>query len=73
MALYLLKRNEFDYDEYNAHLVRASCEHDARVIASLVRPSDEDPSEWLDADKSSCVLISPEGSEEVIMSSFNAG
>ena len=73
MALYLLKRNEFDYDEYNAHLVRASCEHDARVIASLVRPSDEDTSEWLDAAKSTCVCVTADGEEQVILSSFNAG
>lgn len=34
MPLYLLRRNEFDYDEYEAHLIRASCEQQARVICS---------------------------------------
>jgi len=70
MALYLLKRNEFDYDEYNAHLVRASSECEARKIAANYH---EDPDEWLNVLKSSCKLISTDGANEVILSSFNAG
>lgn len=74
MFLYLLRRNEPDYDEYDAHLVRAANEHDARLIASFgAKMTNEDPKEWLDAAKSTCVLVTPEGIEEVILSSFNAG
>lgn len=73
MNLYLLRRNEFDYDEYDAHLIRASCEYDARLIASKIAKTTEDPREWLDAAKSTCVCVTAEGIEEVILSSFNAG
>lgn len=73
MNLYLLKRHKFDYDEYDAHLVRASCEQQARVIAAKAVSRHEDRNEWLDAAKSTCVCVTPEGIEEVILSSFNAG
>ena len=72
MALYLVKRHEFDYDEYDAHLVRASSEREARKIAAA-KNHREDSDEWLNDFKSSCVLISPGGLNEVILSSFNAG
>lgn len=72
MNLYLVKRYEFDYDEYEAHLIRASSEREARKIAAA-KNTHEDSDEWLNDLKSSCVLITPEGIEEVILSSFNAG
>lgn len=72
MALYLVKRHESDYDEYDAHLIRASSEREARKIAAA-KNHREDSDEWLNVLKSSCVLISPGGLNEVILSSFNAG
>ena len=48
MALYLLKRHECDYDEYDAHLVRASSEREARKIAAA-KNHREDSDEWLNA------------------------
>ena len=72
MNLYLLRRNEFGCDEYEAHLIRASCEYYARLIASITKTTNEDPREWLDAAKSTCVCVTAEGIEEVILSSFNA-
>jgi len=71
--LYLLRRNEFDYDEFDAHLVRASCEQQARVIAAKSVSRHEDRNEWLDATKSTCVCVTADGEEQVILSSFNAG
>lgn len=73
MNLYLLRRRDYDYDEYDAHLIRASCEQQARLIAAGTITRHEDPNEWLDADKSTCELVTADGEEQVILSSFNAG
>ena len=72
MALYLVQRRDSDYDEYDAHLIRASSEREARKIAAAKNPR-EDSDEWLNVLKSSCKLISTDGANEVILSSFNAG
>jgi len=72
MPLYLVKRYDFDYDEYEAHLIRASNERLARKIAAA-KNHREDSDEWLNDLKSSCELISTDGANEVILSSFNAG
>lgn len=73
MNLYLLRRRDYDYDEFDAHLVRASCEQRARVIAAKAVSQNEDRNEWLDAAKSTCVCVTADGEEQVILSSFNAG
>lgn len=73
MKLYLLRRRDYDYDEFDAHLVRASCEQQARAIAAKAVSRHEERNEWLDADKSTCECVTAEGVEEVILSSFNAG
>ena len=73
MALYLVERHESDYDEFDAHLVRASCEQRARVIAAKAVSRHEDRNEWLDAAKSTCVCVTADGEEQVILSSFTAG
>ena len=72
MALYLVERYESDYDEYDAHLIRASSEREARKIAAAKNHC-EGSDEWLNELKSSCKLISTDGANEVILSSFNAG
>lgn len=73
MPLYLLRRRDYDYDEFDAHLVRASCEQRARVIAAEAVSRHEDRNEWLDAAKSTCECVTADGEEQVILSSFNAG
>lgn len=72
MALYLVKRHESDYDEYDAHLIRASSEREARKIAAA-KNHREDSDEWLNDLKSTCVCVTADGANEVILSSFNAG
>ena len=72
MNLYLLRRKEVDYDEFDAHLIRASSENRAREIAS--RHSRHEPSyEWLDPVASTCECVEVDGIEGVVLSSFLAG
>lgn len=73
MKLYLLKRKDgIDYDEYDAKLVRAENETQARFVASL-KPGGEGESTWLLDAYSSVEEVAQEGPSEQIIGSFNAG
>lgn len=70
--IYLLTRTErTGYDEYDAKVVRANSEEQARNIANL-RVGDEGQM-WTDKTKVVCQIIKPNGKEGEILGSFNAG
>jgi hypothetical protein len=73
MRLFLLKTlsKKVEYDVYDAFLIRAKNEMEARQIAHENR-SGEGPI-WSSNAFSSCVEVSAEGDAEIIISSFNAG
>ncbi len=70
MALYLLTRADFGYDEYDAKLIRAENEAKARDLAN--EETGDEGSLW-DRDEVKCEEISPEGEPRVVLVSFNAG
>ena len=72
MKLFLIKRFKHDYDEYDAKVVRAENEWDARQLCAKVR-GDEDADEWLNSSKSQCTEVLLDGDSCVILDSFNAG
>lgn len=71
MTLYLLKRAEYDYDEYDERLIRAASETHAREIADE-NPGDEGKI-WTDTGLVTATIIKPNGEPGEIIGSFNAG
>jgi len=71
MKLYLIRRLRFRYYEYDAHIVRADSEENARIEASKTT-GDEPSSKWIDPKLSVCTVVSMDGPIETILSSFNA-
>ncbi len=70
--IWVLKRDEHGYDESDGFVVRAASEHEARKIAS-VNAGYEGRSVWLDASKSSCEVVPPDGPSGLIFSGFRPG
>ena len=68
MKLFLLSTNDYDWDEYDAFLIRAKDEAAARAEAVKITEN----LLW-DGDKVSCEVITVKGKAEIIISSFNAG
>lgn len=66
--LYLFERGSVDYDEYDAHLVRATSEHEARLLCAKVDIQFEAWGSQVEA-----VVITNEGCTDIIISSYNAG
>lgn len=74
MRLYLVKTKIFGYDEYDAWVVRAKNPQQARQLAEeKCGASDTSKGTFLDVSKSTCEVISPNGSAARILGSFNAG
>jgi hypothetical protein len=70
MNLYLLKRDDYDYDEHDEALIRAESEQNARNIAEkeLTAPKDA----WTE-EKATCEIVTVDGYLGVVIESFNAG
>ena len=74
--IYLIKRlTEVSYDEYDSFVIRAENEIQARNMAFNVSNDfyKNYCHDFKDLSKSSCEIITKEGTEEIILSSFNAG
>jgi hypothetical protein len=71
--IYKLTRtgNDVGYDEYDAKIVRAGREQEARRIANL-RTGDEG-AVWDNPDRVDCVAVDLVGDSEEILGSFCAG
>lgn len=73
MRLWILSvRDVVGYDSYDAFVIRAETEDNARRMAAS-RAADEGEYTWLESDNSKCVSLSAEGEERIILGSFNAG
>lgn len=74
MKLFLLTPTQpyWDYDTYDAKLIRAESEQRAREIANE-SPGCCCEDIWLDPIKVPCEILTIEGKEEIIISSFMAG
>ena len=71
MKLFLLSRSNYTWDEYDAFVVRAENEEEARELAS--KENTFEAVHWLDKTVSTCEEIKIKGDKEIILSSFNAG
>ena len=72
MKIYLLERVDgADYDEYDAKVIRAKNEKQAREIANE-RTGDEGKI-WVDEKEVTCVVVPAAGEAEEILGSFKAG
>jgi hypothetical protein len=70
--IYLLSRTDAcGYDEYDAKVVRASNEGEARRIAN--EHVGDEGRIWTNKDLVTCERIEPRGTSDVILASFNAG
>lgn len=70
MKLFLLSRTDnVGYDEYDAFLVRAKTEEEARQLANPKGSW----SSWTTPENITCEIISNRGVAGVIIASFNAG
>ena len=74
MKLWLVSTDAFDYDEYDAFVIRAESAEAAREIA---HEHDTDWSQgknfWLSSAEVTVTEVSPEGEPGEILASFNAG
>lgn len=70
MPIYLLSRDECDYDEFDAKVVRAATEDQARVLAN--EHTGDEGKIWTDAEAVKCELVEAEGDPGVIAESFRA-
>lgn len=71
MPIYLLKRDECSYDEFDAKVVRAVNEEEARQIAN--QHIGDEGGIWTDPELVKCQVVEIEGASEEILGSFNAG
>ena len=60
------------YDSMHGLVIRAENEESARMEATL-HAGDEGPVAWLDNTKTSCEVVTEEGSPGLILQDFNAG
>jgi serine protease inhibitor len=71
MKLWLLERtNEVGYDEYDAVVVRARSEVEARSIVQNARYYQ---GAWASDENVKCTQLTAKGTAEIILGSFNAG
>ena len=67
-------REAADYDEYDAYVVRAATEEEARALSRDLAYIDKRKlRQFLDSTKWSCELVAQDGPTEIIVESFNAG
>lgn len=67
-------RDAVDYDEYDAYVVRAETEDEARALAEALAYIGHDRwRHFLDPAKTTCEAIAADGPSEIIVESFNAG
>lgn len=72
MKLYLLSRtDDIDYDQYDAILVRAKNEEEARKLAA--EHAGGTPWDGWTPENIKCEIVSNKGVAEVIIGSYNAG
>ena len=72
MRLFLLTRiSDVRFDEFNAKLIRAKNETQARSIANS-RTGDEGKI-WTEPTKTSCEILTAKGKTGIIISDFNTG
>jgi hypothetical protein len=70
--IYLLTRSATTkYDEYDAKIVRASSEQEARILAN--ESTGDDGKIWTDPKCVTCEPCQPDGASGVLLASFNAG
>ena len=63
---------QFGYDCSHAFAIRAETAVKARLLAAEAA-GDEGPAVWLDAEKTTCNELTPDGISAVIVHDFNAG
>jgi hypothetical protein len=77
MAFWRLKRNETNWQEYRAMVVRAPSESVARETAHDVESEEEssigESSDWMNPTLTTCIEISVEGMTQVIWADFKEG
>lgn len=71
MKFYLVKRNNYDYDEYVSFVVRAKSAKTARKLASGACGYGR--GEFLDPAKSTCVVLPAEGPAAVVHDHYRSG
>ena len=71
MKLFLLTRDNYRWDEYDAFVIRAKNEDEARELVSKVDRFEA--IHWLDKTVSKCEEIKIKGDKKIILSSFYAG
>ena len=69
MKLWLIKTEEYGYDDFDGFVIRAETEKQARDLAL----KESNQSVFADASRSSCVEIFAEGNSEIVLGSYNAG
>lgn len=69
MIFRLKRKGAADWDEYQAFVVRARDEYEARLMAS----QHDSHGGWDHPGKTDCEVVSPEGESEIILSDFMAG
>jgi hypothetical protein len=72
VKLWLVSTEFYSYDDYDAFVIRAETEHDARAIANTTGDSHHSGF-WSNEKKVTVTEITVEGEAEIILSSFNAG
>ena len=73
MKLFLLTRDNYTWDEYDAFVIRAENEEEARKLAAKEGESSFESIHWLNKTVSKCEEIKIKGDKGIILSSFNAG
>lgn len=73
MLFLLIVKDEFDggYDSYDAKVVSAASEEDARELAN--QKTGEEGKIWQDSSKVTCERLTDESCEGIVCASFNAG
>ncbi len=72
MKIYLLSKiADIGYDEYDAKVIRSSCESLARECAN--KNTGDEGAIWTDKNKVTCEELDLDGCPGVILESFNAG
>lgn len=72
MNLYILYRDDWDWDCASGFVIRAECEEEAREIAAA-NSGDEGASVWTDWRLSKCEILQPDGEAGIIMRDFCEG
>lgn len=74
MKLFLIRTLKSQgYDCHDGFVVRATDHAAARLLASENASHDEGPNHWLDSKCSTCVVLTADGPQEIVMADFHAG